>query len=209
MKYCLNIFFFFCFTQAFSQTGTVAYSHEYDFKEGVYLTIDQFKQNSPIPKSAFVTGIPKSELDFFSQLLETKTITYKDSTGKEIKLETNSLWGYSQNRSVYLNFNKEFNRINVIGTVFHFTATIRTVSTYHDPMNYNYGLSQDELRQFMFNTQTNMVSDFNVKNMEILLKDDAELFAKFEALKKREKGDAIFIYLRKYNEKHPLYLPAN
>ena len=126
-----------------------------------------------------------------------------------MKIETNSIWGYSQNRSVYLNFNKEFNRINVIGTVFHFTATVRTVSPYHDPMNYNYGLSQDELKQFIFNTQTNVVSDFNVKNMELLLKDDEELFSKFEALKKREKADAIFIYLRKYNEKHPLYLPAN
>ena len=42
--------------------------------------------------------------------------------------------------------------------------------------------------------------------MEILLKNDAELFDQFMKLKKRKKADSIFIYLRKYNEKHPLYL---
>ena len=65
-----------------------------------------------------------------------------------------------------------------------------------------------ELRQFVFDTQTNKVFDFTVKNMEILLKNDAELYAEFMKLKKRAKADSIFIYLRKYNEKHPLYLAS-
>ncbi|MGZ4048922.1 MAG: hypothetical protein ACXVPU_07435 [Bacteroidia bacterium] len=211
MKYSLNFIFFFCFAQGFSQTGMIAYSHDYDFKEGIYLSLDQFKQNSPIPKSAFITGIPKDELDFFSQLLEEKTIVYKDTAGKEVKLAPLSVWGYSQNRTIYINFNKSFNRVNVIGTLFHFTAAVRVVTGYQDPMSYNYGINNthDEIRQFVFNTQTNMITEFNVKNMELILKDDAELSAQFEALKKRAKADSIFIYLRKYNEKHPLYLPAN
>jgi hypothetical protein len=43
--------------------------------------------------------------------------------------------------------------------------------------------------------------------MEILLKNDAVLYEGFMKLKKRAKADSIFIYLRKYNETHPLYLP--
>lgn len=211
MKYLLNVVFFISIAHGFSQVPTVAYSHDYEFKEGIYLSLDQFKQNNPIPKSAFVTGIPKNQLDFFTELLEEKTIIYKNSDGNEVKIEPLTIWGYSQNRSVYLNFNKVFNRVNVIGTVFHFTAPVRIQSVYRDPMDYNYGINNghDEIRQFILNTQTNVVNEFSVKSMELLLKDDAELFAQFEALKKRAQSDSIFIYLRKYNEKHPLYLPTN
>jgi hypothetical protein len=211
MKYTLSFIFLICVATGFSQTPMVPYSHDYDFKEGVYLSLDQFKQNNPIPKSAFITGIPKNQLDFLTQLLEEKMVVYKDPEGNEVKIESSTIWGYAQNRSVYLNFNKEFNRVNVIGTIFHFTASIRVEPNYRDPMDYNYGINngRDEIRQFIFDTQTNVVNEFNVQNMELILKDDAELLAQFEALKKRAKADSVFIYLRKFNEKHPLYLPAN
>jgi len=211
MKCRLSLIFLFCFSISFAQTGIIAYSHEYEFKEGVYLSLDQFKQNAPIPKSAFVTDIPKNQLDFFSELLENPTFTYKDANGTPVKIESTTAWGYSQNRSVYLNYNKEFNRVNVIGTVFHFTAAVRVLPSYHDPLDYSYGIAngRDEIRQFILDTQTNRVNEFTVPAMEIVLKEDAELYAKFEALRKREKVNSIFIYLRKYNEKHPLYLPAN
>ena len=79
-----------------------------------------------------------------------------------------------------------------------------------DPINDMYAIQPtfQELRQFIFDSQTNKIVDFNVKNMELLLKNDAELYAEFMKLKKRKKADSIFIYLRKYNEKYPLYLAA-
>lgn len=49
--------------------------------------------------------------------------------------------------------------------------------------------------------------DFNVTNMEEILKTDTDLYNQFMKLKESEKPNSIFTYLRKYNEKHPLYLP--
>jgi len=51
------------------------------------------------------------------------------------------------------------------------------------------------------------ITPYDVKNMEILLKNDADLYLNFMKFKKRQKSEAIFIYLRKYNENHPFYLP--
>ncbi len=197
---------------AFAQIDSIAYSRDYEFTEGIYLTASQFRQNNPILKSSIVSGIPKSEIDFFKQVIEQKNIVYKDTTGQEQKIETSSLWGYCQNRSVYINFNKEFNKLNVIGTLCHFTAIIiNPFGVYKDPISYNYGTgiinTNEELGQFVFNSQTNKVHEFNVENMEILLKNDADLYNQFMVIKKRKKPDAIFVYLRKYNEKHSLYLP--
>ncbi len=213
MKNIFTIFFLFLSCISFSQTNTVAYTRDYEFTEGIFLNVNNFKQNSPIPKSAIVSGIPKTDIDFLKQVVEQKIIVYKDTSGKEQKLETANLWGFCQNRALSINFNKEFYRFNVIGTLCHFTAKVTTVVSYRDPMTFNNGMGMDrtveELRQFVFDTQTNKIYDFDEKIMELLLKNDDLLYGQFTALKKRQKPDAIFVYLRKYNERHPLYLPGN
>ncbi|MBA3706017.1 MAG: hypothetical protein H0W84_09000 [Bacteroidetes bacterium] len=191
----------------FSQNDSVAYSRDYEFNEGIFLTIDQFKSNDPVPRSAIISNIPKNQLDFLSQLMRLKNIVYKDATGNVQRVERSSIWGYCQNRTIYLNFTDEFDRLSVIGRIGHFTASVKTSVAFSDPMGAN--TTYDELRQFILDVETNKILDFNGKNMETLLVRDADLYKQFMALKKREKADAIFIYLRRYNEKHPLYLPAN
>lgn len=206
MNFFLTIIYSFFSLIAFAQSDSIAYSRDYEFTDGIFLTIDQFKNNHPIPKPSIISGIPKSELDFLKQVIEQKNIFYTDLEGVEQKIETAGVWGYCQNRSVYINFNKQFNKLNVIGTLCHFTAMVATTVSFHDPMGYGLNNTVNELRQYVFDTQTNKVLDFTVKNMETLLQNDTDLYNQFMALKKREKPDAIFVYLRKFNEKHPLYL---
>lgn len=198
----------------FSQSDSlVAYSHEYDFKEGIFVTIEQFKRNSPLGRDFIVTQLNKEDIDFFKQLVHQKEIGFKDKFDSIRILETNNIWGYSQNGAIYLNFNNEFNKLNVIGSLCHFTATIKVPVSFGPPMiGYNYGMMNSnantyELRQFVLDIQTNRIIDFNEKNMEILLSRDEELNQKFMKLKKRKRGEAIFPFLRAYNDKHPLYLP--
>ena len=193
-----------------SQQDSVPYSRDYEFKEGIFLTAKNFRSNRPIPKASIITSIPQNQLDLLSEVMEYETVAYKDSAGKEQKLETETAWGYCQNRTIYINFNKQFNRVNVIGSLCHLTAHVTTTVGYRDPMDYNYGINNtyEELRQFVYDTRTDKVHDFTAKTMEILLQDDKALYEQFMKLKRRAKADSIFIYLRKYNEKHPLYLPA-
>ncbi|MFL5764017.1 MAG: hypothetical protein ACJ77K_08760 [Bacteroidia bacterium] len=190
--------------------STVPYTHDYEFKEGVFLTYTQFIKNSPVLKSNIVSSVPAGNIDFLSEVLEQKMLTYKDSAGTEQKVEVSSVWGYCQNRALYVNYNKGFDRLNVIGNLSLFSSVIVHAPMERDPMGniYNVNTSYDELRQFVLDTQSNKIWDFNVKSMEVLLKSDDVLYQSFMKLKKREKADSIFIYLRKYNEKHPLYLPA-
>lgn len=208
MKIYIKILLFILISAKLYAQDSVAYSRDYEFKEGLFLTLTDFKNNKPILKADIVSNLPKTDSDFLTQLVSQKTITYKDDKGNEQKVETLTLWGYCQNRSLYLNFNKGFQRVNVIGLVFHFTALVTVYSPYNDPMGMNYGINgtYTQLQQFMYDTRTNKVHDFNVKNMEVLLKDDDTLYKEFMKLKKRKKSDSIFIYLRKYNEKHFLYL---
>ncbi len=211
MKQGIVILFILISLISISQNSeTVAYSRDYEFREGVFLTLGQFKKNEPIPKSTIVSGIPKDQIDFMTQVMEFKTFTFKDSAGVEQKVETSNVWGYCQNRTININFNNEFHRVNVIGTWSLFSAMITKMPIRSDPMSDMYAMntSYQELHQFIYDTQSGKMSDFTVKNMELLLQSDEELYVQFMKLKKRAKADSIFIYLRKYNEKHPLYLSA-
>jgi hypothetical protein len=208
MKNLILTLLFFLSYAGLAQPDSIVYSRDFEFKEGIYLTIDQFRSNRPIPQSAIISPIPKTELNFLTQVLEKKKVTYKDQNGVEQEIATAGIWGYCRNRSVYLNFNQTFNRLNVIGTLCHFTSEVVVLSTYQDPMYYNHGMSNsyNELRQFILCTDSNMVKDFNVASMQEILKNDKELYEQFMKLKKKDKSNSIFIYLRRYNEKYPLYI---
>ncbi len=194
-----------------SQKQTVPYSRDYEFKEGIFLTLNDFLMNTPIGKDVIVSDVPKTDLDFLHHITNSPFIIVRDSSNNKSKIETMSIWAYCQNRSIYLNYNATFNRLNVIGTLCHFTSLVTNYRGYSDPMNANFGINTnyDELKQFVLDTQTDKVLEFTVASMELLLKNDETLYLEFMKLKKRKKADSIFIYLRKYNEKHPLYLNTN
>lgn len=210
MKNKAMLFFLFMLTSLGIFAQTVPYSREYEFTEGAFLTIEDFKNNDPIAKANIVSPIPKNQLDFMTNAMDAKYLVYKDRKGVEQKIETASLWGYCQNRSVFINYNREFCKINVVGTFSHFIGKKYTPVGYTDPMNYNYGINtSDDQHQFVLDMQSDKIFDFNVSNMEKLLEPDAELYTEFMKIKRRKKQDLIFVYLRKFNEKHPLLLRAN
>lgn len=187
-----------------AQTDSLPYSRELDFKEGLYLTFSQFKQNRPIPLNRIVSDYPRNQLDFLNVVTEKKYVKFQDNAGTEQKVETASLWGYCRNHSICINFNHEFNKLNTVGVLCYFTSTVTCSTGMPDPMGMN--STYEELRQFVYDSRTNKVYDFNVKNMETLIHDDTEMYDKFMAMKKRDKPDVIFVLLRKYNEKHPLFV---
>lgn len=190
---------------SFSQTDTVAFYHGYEFDEGIYLNVKQFKTNTPIPKQAIVSQLNKSEIDFFSQLIEEKEIVYKTEKGEEKTISPKSLWGFCQNRGVYVLFNNDFHRLNVIGSICLFSANVRVTIAYNDPMMMNSRV--EELRQFVFSLKSPQIFEFNATTMMQLLKEDMELYNQFAILKKRKREGAIFLFLRKYNQRNPFYVP--
>lgn len=78
---------------------------------------------------------------------------------------------------------------------------------YNDPFGNPYPRYTYISSQYILDFEFGKVLEFTVENMEAVLQRDAELYKEFLALKKRKKRDSIFLYLRKYNEKHPIFFP--
>lgn len=215
MKYpALLLLFIVTLLQTAAQE-VVQYEPGFEFREGVYLNFEQFKNNSPIPKSAIISKFNKSDTEFLPAILDEKTFSYKDANDSVVTHSSENVWGFSRNGVIFIRVEDEYNRIAVLGSISHFVATI---TVYYNGMNspfmnpyYGPGsmpTTTQEMRQMILDYKTGRTLDFTQENMSTILQRDQRLFDEFNALKKSQKKDLLFVYLRKYNEKHPLFFPA-
>ncbi len=79
--------------------------------------------------------------------------------------------------------------------------------SYYSP--YSRNMSRSEIKQFIVDFESGKVLDFDLDNTELLLMKDAQLYEEFVQLPRKKKKELMFVYIRKFNEKNPLYLPVN
>jgi hypothetical protein len=65
------------------------------------------------------------------------------------------------------------------------------------------------MRQYLLDFKTGNVLDYNEESVELLLMTDPVLHDEFSALSNKKKKQLKFLYIRKFNEKNPLYFPNN
>jgi hypothetical protein len=220
-KGILFVFSILSFVVASAQSDTtklVKHSAMFRFKEGIYLNHTMMAENSPIPKSHLITKYNPSDFDFFSKLLMDEKVDFYDSNGIKKSIEVNKLYGFCRKGALFINYGSDFCRIPVVGTVCHFVANITIYEDrYNNPNMYGYGgyysvpttTTKTEVKQYLYHFKTGQVLDYTYENIELILKSDKELYEEFEKLRKKKKKQLKFVYLRKFNEKHPLFIPVN
>jgi hypothetical protein len=218
MRILVTIFFsFILINGAFSQKrDSVLIDSDFLFPDGIYLDFNSVKKLTPINLSSIITNLPINDIEIFKKLVANEKIGFYDNEGIRQQITTKNIWGYSNKRTLYKNSGQGFFRIPVVASISQFVAEIMVVrETMNDPYmgSYTYGgigatssYESKEAHTFIISFETGVVYDYNYKNFEELLSKDEELFLEFSKLKKRDKKHQIFLYIRKYNQKYPLYL---
>jgi len=225
--YCVFLIFTFFTAKAVSAQNDsvqmVVYTSDYQFIDGVYLSFSNLKQNSPISKARIISSEDFNSPSFFETILAEKTLQYYDSFGMMKEVNVKQIWGYCDKGKIFVNWNDAFNRIPYLGNASHFVAN-KTVyqNNYNSPYYggnvynpystdgmYNTTPSTVEMVQYILDMETGQIYDFSVSSVEILLMRTPELYEEFNSLRNRKKKQLMFLYLRKYNEKYPLYLPVD
>ncbi|MBN2681386.1 MAG: hypothetical protein JXR58_02650 [Bacteroidales bacterium] len=195
-------------------TDKVKYSPDFRFKDGVYISFDQVKLNKPIPLARIISDYSSDDLDYFSNLTEKSEIAFADDFGVIQTVATSSIWGYSRNGFLYINYESAFYRIPVVGAISHFVAeqTVyhdRSVDPYYynnyNPINTTY--KTKEIRQFILDFETGQILPFSRNNFEIILVRDNDLYIEYMELKKSQRKKRYFLYMRRYNDRNSLYFP--
>ena len=70
-------------------------------------------------------------------------------------------------------------------------------------------IGRTELKQYIIDFESGKVLEFDIANTELLLMKDNELYEQYVQLSRKKKKELMFVYIRKFNEKNPLYIPEN
>jgi hypothetical protein len=207
-------------------TGLVKYTTGFKFVEGIFLNFDQVKTNKPVPKSGIITTVPYDDPDFYERVLQEKKIQVFDLLGDKQEINSKNIWGFSRNGVLYINLNEGYYRITIVGSICHFVANMTTYNNNYNPY-YNYGYpyygnpynpynpyyspysntGSTEMRQYLLDFKTGNVLEYDVESVELLLMADPELHDEFASLSSKKQKQMKFLYIRKFNERNPLYFP--
>jgi hypothetical protein len=66
-----------------------------------------------------------------------------------------------------------------------------------------------ELTQYLLNFKTGEVLDYDTESVEVLLIDDPELYDEYQSLRNRKRKQMKFVFIRRFNERNPLFFPSN
>ncbi len=203
-------------TVLIAQTKQV-YDEDFVFTDGLYLNKEQMQQNRPVDKARIKSQIDPDDLAFFDNLTQQSTVTIYNEVGAEVTVKTSSLWGYCSGGIIYINYNGYFNRVGIVGSICHFLGT-KTYLNSRDPfyggMYGRYGLygpgytMSTEAQQYLLNFETGEIFEYNTNNLDHMLMKDPELHDEFADLKRKKRNAKLFYYMRRFNEKHPLYVPV-
>jgi hypothetical protein len=217
------------------KAGMVKYTPDFRFNDGIYLNFDMVKLNSPIPKAKLLTSVDYNDREFFKKILEIDKIYFYDNMGVRQEIDRNTIWGYARNGVLYIQIQENFNRITFVGTICHFVADVTTNDSrynspygyydpYYSPYNYYSGyyspynsyyspyrqsnLSRTELKQYLIDFESGKILEFDIESTELLLMKDNALYEEYVQLSRKKKKQLMFVYIRKFNDKNPLYLPV-
>lgn len=203
----------------------VEYTTDFQFQDGIYANFDMVLDNHPIPPASIATDLDMFDREFYEKITMGKEITIYDENGVKKELPTHEIWGYGRNGVLYINVGSAFHRISFVGSICHFVATVTTYSpNYYDPYYYNpyysssyyynrysmprSNMATTDLRQYLLDFETGDVMEYDTEAVEVLLIKDPELYDEYQGLSNRKKKQMKFVFIRRFNERHPLYFPA-
>jgi hypothetical protein len=70
-------------------------------------------------------------------------------------------------------------------------------------------LTRNELRQYLIDFGNGEIMELDIESTELLLMKDSQLYKEFMQLPHKKKQELKFVYILKFNEKNPLYIPES
>ena len=194
-----HLLFAFCLFMAIASFGQ-------QLNDGLYLSVEDLQYNDPVPPTYLINKLDIRKPDYLDLVVQLDSIRYYDSEEMEAKIANHDLWGYCKNGNPYVNFDDQFARIQVVGSICHFTSIIEVINYVSDPFD-RMGMStpvvSNEIVENMIDLATGKAERFTKAAFLNVLQRDGQLYREFLALKPKEQKQKMFRFITRYNERNP------
>lgn len=192
--------------RAQQDTIWVEYYGGFELSDGVYADFEAFRFNKPTVPIALLRddqGLPVKDIR-----RSVSKLYWQLEGGERQVIRKDRLWGFCQNNAVYIAAGNGFYRIGLMGMLSHMTYEL----SYRDwdPYMYPYGgVTRTVLVQQVIDMRSGEFLPFNASGMDAALRHDPVLQEEFRSLPKKQRNstEALFRFLRLYNQRNPLFFP--
>jgi hypothetical protein len=95
----------------------VEFTPDFRFNDGIFLSFDQVRENSPVSKAKILTSADYNARDFFKQVFANDKIYFYDAMGIRQEVSNDEIWGYARNGILYVQVQGGFNRVTYVGNI--------------------------------------------------------------------------------------------
>jgi len=196
---------------------SIQYDSDFEFYDGLYMSFEDFKNDNPISFDKVISTLSVNDPLLIDGLLREKSFRYKDGLGEIREMLVNEIWGFAWHGRPFV----RLNAINYMGIVSNlgklrqgrneygnFTEIGSISIVQVNMLMSNPIYSAQQTGQFLFSMKTGNLMPYGTFNAKEMFADDQELLIAFKSLGSVEKQEQqLFLFIRRYNERHPLYFP--
>ena len=206
MKFRLvsSVFALFLSFLMIGQQDTLAkYGPGFRFKDGIYFSAIEFKDNCPAISRADVfdkNKNPRADLD-------PKEPYYTMNQDSLIKLDFDTIWGICENGQVFIQHNTAFDRLIVVGKLCHIIHREEVID-YNSNIGMGVGsvpVRREVQVEYLIDMDSGDKVPFTSDNLLHFIQDDHILYYAYSQMSKKERRKAQYVYLHKYNNENPIY----
>lgn len=191
--------------------------YETRLNTGLFLSLQDFKDNSPIRARSIVTDFNPNERNFYFNLLKEKEVQIT-SPDSDFSIRPSRIWGYFDGKGLFLN-RKLFplDILNSRDASDHLWAQVIDIGkiclVYYNKnfkseldLRPGFGGKRNKEMTFLYNIDDGYFFKAKAKNLEHLIQDDPEVYDEFQNYRGDDE-EKLYIFLRKYNRRNILELP--
>jgi len=205
MKFFLYLFLLLS-SFIFGQKDSLSFSNI--LKLGIYLTFEDFKVNKPLPFDSISFKDANKTDNVLAKLKKNTSVNYIKN-GKAGRINSSFIWGFTDDKKLYVNFNSTFNKASYVGficTFFSYTNKMHDMRSRSFNSQFPMHGSLDTykaLTLFIMNFEDGIAVEATPKKLSKLLKKDLILFQEYDALDKDKKHYLMEGFVKRFNDAHP------
>jgi hypothetical protein len=177
-----------------NDTNLQFYSIGFDFQEGVYSSIEEFRKNAP----KYRRKIEKVDAELYIE---------SDTSTEMILVDPERVWGFCLADNIYISYDNAYWRMITVGSLCHFTAIV--VSSFQTVDAYGFPITQysKSLQHLFLDVNSGEVYALTEEQLLPFMEEEPILEHRFQRIKRKKMANLIQA-LKDYNEFFPIEFPV-
>jgi len=209
-----------CWSQYGIPDSLEVYDKSYPFTDGIYVKLADFRENNPVQRSQILTTADPSAPDFYERVFDQSSFRFLTGDGSYANVYTDIVFGVCINGRPYVQANREFHRLVIIGSLCTFATSPQAGASSGPRVGLGFGTfgvgggvgfdvapQNTEPVQYVLDIETGKTMELTYRSLPDFLEKDPPLFEEYKALKKRDQKDRFIQFVHTYNSRNPLLLP--